>query len=67
MVKINENLILNESYILKAELSRTGTEQILTLLVDGSLSPERSCFELVLKDGEAWALWEYLSGRADRC
>ena len=67
MVKINENLILNESYILKAELSREGTEQILTLLLDGSLSPGRSCSELVLKDGEAWALWEYLSGKADRC
>jgi len=54
MVKINENLIINESYIVKAEFSKTDTEQILTwLLAVGDSHSDPSGHELVVKDREA--------------
>jgi len=68
MVKINENLIINESQIVKAEFSKVDTDQILTLLFAvGTARTDRSHYELVMKGREAWALWEYLSSKADRC
>jgi hypothetical protein len=68
MVRINENLIVNESYIVKAEFSKMDTEQALTLLfAGGTTHPDRSHYELVVRGREAWALWEYLTSKADRC
>jgi hypothetical protein len=67
MVRINENLILNEIYIIKAELSKSGVEQVLTLLLAETSSEGGGPYELVLRGSEAWALWEYLINNADRC
>lgn len=68
MVRINENLIINESLIVKAEFSKKDTTQILTLLfATGAIDPDKSHYEILLKDREAWALWEYLLSKADRC
>jgi hypothetical protein len=68
MVRINENLIINESHIAKAEFSKPDRDQILTLLFAvGTAHPNRALYEQVLKGKEAWALWEYLLSKADRC
>ncbi len=68
MVRINENLIINESHIVTAEFSKTDKDQILKLLFAfGVDHPDRAVYERVLKGREAWALWEYLLSKADRC
>jgi hypothetical protein len=68
MVRINENLIINESYIVKAEFTKADNDQILTLtFAVRSAHPDNTLYEQVLKGGEAWALWEYLVSRAGRC
>jgi hypothetical protein len=68
MVRVNENLIINESHIVKAEFSKMDTDQVLTLLFAiGITHSDKSHYELVVKGREAWALWEYLSSKADRC
>jgi hypothetical protein len=67
MVRINENLILNERYIIKAELSKPDSEQVLTLLLGDASPSNGGIYELILKGSEAWALWEYLISKSDRC
>jgi hypothetical protein len=68
MVRINENLIINESHIIKAEFSKVNDDQILTLLFAvRATHPDKGHYELVLKGREAWSLWEYLVNRAERC
>jgi hypothetical protein len=68
MVRINENLIINESHIVKAEFSKANDDQILTLLFFvQSTHPDKPLYEHVLKGREAWALWEYLASKAERC
>jgi hypothetical protein len=68
MVRINENLIINESHIIKAEFSKVNEDQILTLLFSvRTVHPDRALYEHVLKGREAWAMWEYLVSKADRC
>ncbi|MBO0799015.1 MAG: hypothetical protein J2P31_09350 [Blastocatellia bacterium] len=68
MVRINENLVINESYIISAEFSKVDGDQILTLLfAAGTTDTNGLLYELVLKGAEAWALWEYLTAKADRC
>jgi hypothetical protein len=68
MVRINENLIINVSHIVKAEFSKIDDGQILTLLFAvRTADPDKTLYEHVLKGREAWALWEYLVSMADRC
>jgi hypothetical protein len=68
MVRINENLIINVSHIVKAEFSKIDNDQILTLLFAvRATDPDKALYEHVLKGREAWALWEYLVSKADRC
>jgi hypothetical protein len=68
MVRINENLIINESHIVKAEFSKIDDDQILTLLFAvRTADPDKALYEHVLKGRDAWALWEYLVSMADRC
>jgi hypothetical protein len=68
MVRINENLIINESYIVEAEFTRVDDEQVLTLIFAvRSAHPDNALYEHVLKGREAWAFWEYLANNADRC
>jgi hypothetical protein len=68
MVRINENLIINESYIVKAEFSKMDNDQILTLIFAvRSAHHDNTLYEYVLRGREAWALWEYLVSKADRC
>jgi hypothetical protein len=68
MVRINENLIINESHIVKAEFSKTDDDQILKLLfVVRTGHSDEALFECVLRGRDAWALWEYLVSKAERC
>jgi hypothetical protein len=68
MVRINENLIINESHIVKAEFSKVNDEQILTLLfLVRAAHPDKVLYEHVLHGREAWALWEYLVSKSERC
>jgi len=68
MVRINENLIINESHIVKAEFSKVNDDHILTLLfVARTAHPDKAFYEQVLKGREAWALWEYLVSKSERC
>lgn len=68
MVRINENLIINESHIISAEFSKVDDDQILTLIfATGVTNTDGVLYELVLKGAEAWSLWEYLITKADRC
>ncbi len=68
MVRINENLIINESHIVKAEFIKVKDDQILTLFFCViSTHPDNQLFEHVLKGREAWALWEYLVNKSERC
>jgi hypothetical protein len=68
MVRINENLIINESHIVKAEFSKSDDDQILRLLFVGrTAQPDEALCEFVLKGRDAWALWEYLVNKAERC
>jgi hypothetical protein len=64
MVRINDNLIINESHIIKAEFSKVGDDQTLRLLFTTS---DEADSEYILKGSDAWALWEYLANIADRC
>jgi hypothetical protein len=68
MVRINENLIINDSLIVKAEFTKVNDAQTLTLLfLVQTTNPDKMLYEHVLKGREAWALWEYLVNRAERC
>jgi hypothetical protein len=68
MVRINENLIINDSHIVKAEFSKIDNDQTLTLLFAiRTADPDNVLYEHVLKGREAWALWEYLVSKAERC
>jgi hypothetical protein len=68
MVRINENLIINESHIVKAEFSKVNDDHILTLLfLVRTTHPDTALYEYVLKGSEAWALWEYLVSKSERC
>jgi hypothetical protein len=68
MVRINENLIINESHIVKAEFGKVNDDHILTLLfLARTAHSDKGLYELVLKGREAWALWEYLVNKAERC
>jgi hypothetical protein len=68
MVRINENLIINESHIVKAEFSKMDNDQILKLLfvVRATHADEALC-ECELRGRDAWSLWEYLVSKAERC
>jgi hypothetical protein len=68
MVRVNENLIINESHIVKAEFSKVDSDQILTLLFEiRNANSDDALSEYVLKGRDAWALWEYLVNKAERC
>ncbi|HKX30546.1 MAG TPA: hypothetical protein VJ302_22845 [Blastocatellia bacterium] len=68
MLIVNDNLLINEAYIVKAEFSKNDAGQVLILLLAaGTSNCEQASCELVLEGREAWALWEYLVGKAERC
>jgi hypothetical protein len=68
MVRINENLIINESYIVKAEFSKNDQVQTLTLFFAvRTANADNALFEHVLEGREAYAFWEYLLSKANRC